>query len=173
MAETAVQHTRTTLRASALALLPVAILIGVYLTCTFMVYAHETAVVFRFGSPHREAGPGWHARLPAPLETITRVETTVQRRTDVSLPPRPKDLSSHPTRVVAYWHVKGATDFLLNGSEAEARIREAVTAAANGRAAQHENWAWNRASERAVVADAQARLDTQRLGINLVHVVDR
>jgi membrane protease subunit HflK len=63
-------------------LVPLAFLL---FTMVFTVQGNQQAVILRFGDYVRDAGPGLHFKLPAPIETKRIVDVTSQRETLVGV----------------------------------------------------------------------------------------
>ena len=52
------------------------ILAWILLSCFTVIDARQAGVVLRFGQYSRTLGPGFHVKLPRPIETVTKVGTT-------------------------------------------------------------------------------------------------
>lgn len=136
-----------------------------WFTLVFAVYPPNTAVVFRFGQPHREVHSGLGLRFPAPVEEVRYVDTGVVNVTQADL--QPKNKEAHTGRVLVQWQVGSATDFLLNAHEPQMRVKEAVETVSRDLAPYHD---LHGRLPCALTTRAQAHLDASKLGIRLLMV---
>jgi hypothetical protein len=101
-------------------------------------------------------------RLPTPLEVVHLVEARSIRTTAFILRRSvPDQTPVEPKWMQAYWRVESATRFLLNGENAEARVKEAVEEAANELSVRSVSTSCD------LVVAARALLDERKLGISL------
>jgi hypothetical protein len=145
----------------ALAIIPASVILA-WFTCVVHVYPSYTAVVFRFGHPHREVGVGWGLRFPAPVEQVRYVATSLLHVTEADL--RPRDEA--PTgKVHVHWQVKSATDFLLNAAQPHDHVKAAVESAS--RDTKFYLGLHGPMPGCDLIANAQALLNEQKRGIDL------
>ncbi len=117
----------------------------------FIVAPDERAVVLRFGKAVREAGPGPHYRLPAPIERELKVQVTAIRKEEIGFltispgpPPRYRQIPKEALMLtgdnnivdldfIIQYRVKqtpdGLSDFLFNVSDPRQALRDAAEAA--------------------------------------------
>jgi len=117
----------------------------------FIVAPDERAVVLRFGKAVRDAGPGPHYRLPAPIERELKVQVTKIRKEEIGFqtisagpPPRYRQVPQEALMLtgdnnivdldfIVQYRVKqtpeGLADFLFNVSDPRQALRDAAEAA--------------------------------------------
>lgn len=162
----------------------------------FIVAPDERAVVLRFGKLVRDAGPGPHYRLPAPIEREIKVQVTKIRKEEIGFqtiapgpPPRFRQVPKEALMltgdnnivdldfIIQYRVVQtpqGLADFLFNVSDprqalrdaAEASMREVIGASKIDDALTEGKQEIQEAAERAL----QAVLDEYGAGIQVVTV---
>ncbi|WP_374385545.1 FtsH protease activity modulator HflK [Sandaracinobacter sp.] len=110
------------------------VLIG--MTSAYRVDAGERAVVTRFGQYSSTSGPGFHMKLPAPIDQVTKVQFE-DIRTDLI---GATDGDAENLMItgdgnvinIAYavrWRVKNAEDFLFQIADPNATVRDATESA--------------------------------------------
>lgn len=114
----------------------------------FIVAPDERAVVLRFGKMVRDAGPGPHYRLPAPIEREIKVQVTKIRKEEIGFqtispgpPPRFRQVPKEALMLtgdnnivdldfIVQYRVKqtpeGLSDFLFNVSDPRQALRDAA-----------------------------------------------
>ena len=103
-------------------------LVGWFMTGVFQVNEQEQAVVLRFGEFHRTDGPGFHVRLPDPIEShqivpvnkIQTIEIGVQNQEGQMLT---GDENIVDIDFVVFWKVNNPQDFLFNVKEPDDTLR--------------------------------------------------
>ncbi|MCS6986637.1 MAG: FtsH protease activity modulator HflK [Sphingomonadaceae bacterium] len=147
-------------------------------TSAFRVDASERGVVTRFGKFQRTVGPGFHLKLPAPFEQVTKVRFDTIRSTDIGAPSGSSEnlmITGDQNIIdIAYtvrWRVKNAEQFLFQLADQEGTVREVTEAAmreAISRATLDDAIGPERASIAQVVAQrTQEILDSYRSGIQV------
>ena len=162
----------------------------------FIVAPDERAVVLRFGKVVRDAGPGPHYRLPAPIERELKVQVTKIRKEEIGFqtispgpPPRFRQIPKEALMLtgdnnivdldfIIQYRVKqtpeGLTDFLFNVSDprqalrdaAEASMREVIGASKIDEALTEGKQQIQQSAEQSL----QAILDEYGAGIQIVTV---
>jgi membrane protease subunit HflK len=127
------------------------ILVAYLASGIFIVAPDERAIVLRFGKAVRDAGPGPHYRLPAPIERELKVQVTKIRKEEIGFQtistggapryrqvPREALMLTGDNNIVdldfiIQYRVKqtpeGLTDFLFNVSDPRQALRDAAEAA--------------------------------------------
>ena len=125
----------------------IAVIAGIYLsTGIFMIDLAEEGLVKRFGRHVRTVGPGLHYRLPAPFESVIRVNIKAVRTTEigfrtVSPAPNPRyqnvetealmltgDGNISSVQIVVQYQVRDAEQFAFNLIDHTAIVKEAAEA---------------------------------------------
>ena len=101
------------------ALIGIVALIGWFFTGIYQVNEQEQAVVLRFGEYHRTSGPGFHVRLPDPLESHQVVTVERIRSTQVGSGQSEGLMLTGDENIVdidfqVQWSVNNPQDFLFN-----------------------------------------------------------
>ena len=132
---------------SGLGWLIIVLIIGIYLsTGIYTIGPSEEGLVKRFGSYVRSAGPGLHYRLPAPFESVVRVNTLQVRKEEIgfrtiSPAPNPRyqtvasealmltgDGNIGSVQIVVQYLVSNAEQFAFNLIDHTAIVKEASEA---------------------------------------------
>lgn len=152
------------------------VLLGLASTSAFRVDAGERAVVTRFGAFERTVGPGFHFKIPSPVEGVTKVRFEDIRTTDIGATQGNAEnlmITGDQNIIdIAYsvrWRVRNAEQFLFQIAEPETTVREVTEAAMRemiGRATLDNAIG----PERAAIADEVAQrtqeiLDSYKAGI--------
>lgn len=155
--------------------------IWIAFTSMYRVEAQERGVIQRFGKYVATTGPGFHFKLPSPIETVTKPEVEAVRTIEIGTP----DASSENLMLtgdqniidIAYalrWKIKDPENFLFQLAEPETTIREVGESAMRAEIARVPlNAAIG--PQRAQIAEqvrvrSQEMLDSYRAGIDIVGV---
>ncbi len=152
------------------------------MSAAYQVGAGERAVVTRFGKFHTTNGPGFHLKLPAPIDQVTKVRFEDIRTTLIGAAEGDSEnlMITGDGNVIniAYavrWRIRNAEDFLFMVADPDATVRDATESAMREVVARST---LNNAigPERAAIADqvrerVQEILDSYRSGV-LVQGVD-
>jgi len=122
--------------------------LGWLATGFYMVDEKEEAVVLRFGEYHRKASPGLHYRIPAPFESLIKVQTTVINRVEIGFRSRGRGDVSGQIREVpeessmltveanivdvpfeVQWVISDAEKFLFNLRDPSSTVKSAAESA--------------------------------------------
>ena len=161
-------------------LLIAAVVLGIWLffTATYRVQAQERGVVMRFGKYIETTGPGFHLKLPAPIDSVILKKVEQINSVDIG----PSDGTSENLMLtgdqniidIAYavrWKIKNAELFLFELAEPEQTIHEVAEAAMRaevGRATLNDAIGPQRAQIAEQVRERmQEILDSYRAGIEV------
>ena len=161
-------------------LLVAAVLIGVWLfsTATYRVQAQERGVVMRFGKYIETVGPGFHFKLPAPIDTVILPKVEQVNSVDIGANDGATEnlmLTGDQNIIdIAYavrWKIRNPELFLFELAEPEQTIREVAEAAMRaeiGRATLNDAIGPQRAQIAEQVRERmQELLDSYRAGIEI------
>lgn len=105
-------------------------------TSAYRVDAGERAVVTRFGQFNKTSGPGFHFKLPAPVDEVTKVRFEDIRTTLIGTADGDAEnlMITGDGNVIniAYavrWRIKNAEDFLFQVADPDATVRDATESA--------------------------------------------
>jgi len=94
-----------------------------------IVDASQAGVVLRFGQYSRTLGPGFHFKLPQPIESVTKVATTRVRSVSDQVRMLTSDENIVSVNFNVQYQVSDARKFLFSVSDPEDTLREASEAA--------------------------------------------
>jgi membrane protease subunit HflK len=151
-------------------------------TSAYRVDAGERAVITRFGQFHETNGPGFHIKLPSPIDQVTKVQFEDIRTTLIGTAEGEAEnlMITGDGNVIniAYavrWRLRNAEDFLFQIADPEQTVRDATESAMReviGRSTLNNAIGPERASiAEAVRERVQEILDSYRAGV-LVQGVD-
>jgi membrane protease subunit HflK len=157
--------------------------VGIWLAFTSMyrVEPQERGVVQRFGKYVATTGPGFHFKLPAPIETVVKPEVEAVRTIEIGTPDGSSEnlmLTGDQNIIdIAYairWKIKDPENFLFQLAEPETTIREVGESAMRAEVARVQLDAAI-GPQRAQIAEqvrirTQEMLDSYRAGIDIVGV---
>lgn len=157
--------------------------IGIWLLFTSMyrVETQERGVVQRFGKYVATTGPGFHFKLPAPIETVSKPEVEAVRTIEIGTPDNSSEnlmLTGDQNIIdIAYairWKIKDPENFLFQLAEPETTIREVGESAMRAEVARVQLEAAI-GPQRAQIAEqvrirTQEMLDSYKAGIDIVGV---
>lgn len=157
------------------------ILLWLASSSAFRVDANERGVVTRLGKYERTRGPGFHFKLPAPIEQVTKVKFEDIRSLDIGAPSGANEnlmITGDQNIIdIAYtvrWRLKNAERFLFQIADPEGTVREVTEASmreAISRATLDDAIGPERASIAQEVAQrTQDILDSYRSGIAVAGV---
>lgn len=159
------------------------LLVVVAASSAYRVDAGERAVVTRLGKYSSTQGPGFHLKLPAPIDQVTKVQFEDIRSTQIGAA---RDDDGENLMItgdqniinIAYavrWRLKNAEDALFQVADLEATVRDATESAmreAIGQASLNNAIGPERAAIAEVVRERlQTVLDSYRVGV-LVQGID-
>jgi len=112
------------------------VLVGLASTSAYQVGAGERAVVTRFGQYSSTSGPGFHLKLPSPLDEVQKVKFEDIRTTEIGA----GDGESENLMItgdqniidIAYtvrWRIRSAEQFLFQVTDPEGTVRDATESA--------------------------------------------
>ncbi len=161
-------------------LLIAAVVLGVWLffTATYRIDAQERGVVMRFGKYIETTGPGFHFKLPAPVDTVIRPKVEQVNSVDIAGSDGAAEnlmLTGDQNIIdIAYavrWKIRNPELFLFELAEPEATIREVAEAAMRaeiGRATLNDAIGPQRAQIAEQVRERmQEILDSYRAGVDI------
>jgi membrane protease subunit HflK len=157
--------------------------VGIWLAFSSMyrVEPQERGVVQRFGKYVTTTGPGFHFKLPAPIETVVKPEVEAVRTIEIGTPDGSSEnlmLTGDQNIIdIAYairWKIKDPENFLFQLAEPETTIREVGESAMRAEVARVQLDAAI-GPQRAQIAEqvrirTQEMLDSYRAGIDIVGV---
>ncbi len=110
------------------------VLIG--LTSAYRVDAGERAVVTRFGQYHTTSGPGFHLKLPTPVDQVTKIDFENIRTTPIGTAEGDAEnlmITGDQNIInIAYavrWRIRNAEDFLFQIADPQGTVRDATESA--------------------------------------------
>jgi membrane protease subunit HflK len=105
-------------------------------TSAYQVGAGERAVVTRFGQYSSTSGPGFHLKLPAPIDQVTKVDFENIRTTPIGTADGDAEnlmITGDQNIInIAYavrWRLRNAEDFLFQIADPQATVRDATESA--------------------------------------------
>lgn len=116
------------------AILLLVLAIGLLLSCYTIIGARQTGVVLRFGEYSRTLAPGFHLKLPQPIESVTKVEATRIRSVTDKVPMLTKDENIITIDFTVQYQVDDSRKYLFSlndpdgtiGAAAEAAVRSVI-----------------------------------------------
>ena len=161
-------------------LLIAAVILGIWLftTATYRIQAQERGVVMRFGRYVETTGPGFHFKLPAPIDVVIKPKVEQVNSVDIGGSDGASEnlmLTGDQNIIdIAYavrWKIRNPELFLFELAEPEATIREVAEAAMRaeiGRASLNDAIGPQRAQIAEQVRERmQELLDSYRAGVEV------
>jgi len=161
-------------------LLIAAVILGIWLftTSTYRVQAQERGIVMRFGRYVETTGPGFHFKLPAPIDTVIKPKVEQVNSVDIGGSDGATEnlmLTGDQNIIdIAYavrWKIRSPELFLFELAEPESTIREVAEAAMRaeiGRATLNDAIGPQRAQIAEQVRERmQELLDSYRAGVDI------
>ncbi|GAB2547602.1 FtsH protease activity modulator HflK [Rhodanobacter koreensis] len=116
------------------AILLLVLAIGLLLSCYTIIGARQTGVVLRFGEYSRTLAPGFHLKLPQPIESVTKVEATRIRSVTDKVAMLTKDENIITIDFTVQYQVDDSRKYLFSlndpdgtiGAAAEAAVRSVI-----------------------------------------------
>ncbi|MGH8159489.1 MAG: FtsH protease activity modulator HflK [Rhodanobacter sp.] len=116
------------------AILLLVLAIGLLLSCYTIIGARQTGVVLRFGEYSRTLAPGFHLKLPQPIESVTKVEATRIRSITDKVAMLTKDENIITIDFTVQYQVDDSRKYLFSlndpdgtiGAAAEAAVRSVI-----------------------------------------------
>jgi membrane protease subunit HflK len=109
-------------------LLVVALLLSSYT----IIDARQVGVVLRFGQYSRTLTPGFHLKLPQPIEAVTKVEATRVRSVNDSVSMLTRDENIITVDFTVQYQVDDARKYLFSLNDSDGSIQAAAEAAVRG-----------------------------------------
>ena len=113
-----------------------AVLVLLATTSAYQVGAGERAVVTRFGQYHSTSSPGFHLKLPAPIDQVTKVRFEDIRTTLIGTTDGDNEnlmiTGDGNVISIAYavrWRINNAEDYLFQVADPDATVRDATESA--------------------------------------------
>lgn len=112
------------------------VLIGLASTSAYQVGAGERGVVTRFGQYSSTSGPGFHLKLPSPLDEVQKVKFEDIRTTEVGAGDGENenlmitgDQNIIDIEYTVRWRIRNAEQFLFQVTDPEGTVRDATESA--------------------------------------------
>jgi len=99
------------------------------LTGFYVVQPGEKGVVLRFGAYHVTTNPGWHWRIPYPVDSVTKVDIEKVRSANNSEVMLTKDENLVDVRVAAQYRVSDAHNYLFNVRDPDQTVQQGLKSA--------------------------------------------
>jgi membrane protease subunit HflK len=153
----------------------VALLLAWLLLSSYTIIdARQAGVVLRFGQYSRTLGPGFHLKLPQPIESVTKVETTRVRSVSDSVRMLTRDENIITVDFTVQYQAADARQYLFSVDDVDGTISAAAEAAVRsviGRSTMDQILSGEGA---ALVSEAsgalQKTLDSYRTGLHITAV---
>lgn len=101
----------------------------------YQINPDEEGLVLRFGALERVASPGWHYRLPFPIEQVWKQKVTTTNQITIGFGNQDESLMLTGDRnivdasIIVQWHIKNAEDFLFNIRDPQNTVKAATESA--------------------------------------------
>jgi membrane protease subunit HflK len=140
----------------------------------YTVDAREQAVVQRFGKFFAVTEPGWHWRIPFPVDTVTKVRTKEVKSVSYSAKVLTEDLNLVEMQFGVQYQLRDPYKFLFKVRDSEETLREVSESAIRevvGRSSLEKVFVSNRQQITASTKDLiQNTLDSYNAGISVTSV---
>jgi membrane protease subunit HflK len=110
----------------------VLLVVGLLLSSYTIINARQVGVVLRFGQYSRTLTPGFHFKLPQPMEAVTKVEATRVRSVNDSVSMLTRDENIITVDFTVQYQVDDARKYLFSLSDSDGSIQAAAEAAVRG-----------------------------------------
>ena len=110
----------------------VLVLIGLLLSSYTIINARQVGVVLRFGQYERTLGPGFHFKLPQPIESVDKVEATRVRSVNDKVSMLTRDENIITVDFTVQYQVDDARKYLFSLNDPDGTIQAAAEAAVRG-----------------------------------------
>lgn len=110
------------------ALVPIALVIWLA-TGLYVVQPGEKGVILRFGNYIQTSGPGWHWRLPYPVDRVYKVDTQQVRRAGNRAVMLTKDENIVEVEVAVQYRISNAMNYLFQLREPDQTVEQVLRSA--------------------------------------------
>ncbi len=110
----------------------VLVLVGLLLSSYTIINARQVGVVLRFGQYSRTLGPGFHFKLPQPIESVDKVEATRVRSVNDKVSMLTRDENIITVDFTVQYQVDDARKYLFSLNDPDGTIQAAAEAAVRG-----------------------------------------
>ncbi|HEY0197805.1 MAG TPA: FtsH protease activity modulator HflK [Rhodanobacter sp.] len=110
----------------------VLLVVGLLLSSYTIIDARQVGVVLRFGQYSRTLTPGFHFKLPQPMEAVTKVEATRVRSVNDSVSMLTRDENIITVDFTVQYQVDDARKYLFSLNDSDGSIQAAAEAAVRG-----------------------------------------
>jgi len=110
----------------------VILVVGLLLSSYTIIGARQAGVVLRFGEYARTLPPGFHFKLPQPIESVTKVETTRVRSVNDQVSMLTRDENIITVAFTVQYQVNDARKYLFELNDPDGTIQAAAEAAVRG-----------------------------------------
>jgi len=119
-------------RGSILTAVLVLIIVGLLLSSYTIIDARQVGVVLRFGQYSRTLGPGFHFKLPQPIEAVDKVDATRVRSVSDKVTMLTRDENIIVVDFTVQYQVDDARKYLFSLNDPDGTIQAAAEAAVRG-----------------------------------------
>jgi len=110
----------------------VLLIVGLLLSSYTIIDARQVGVVLRFGQYSRTLSPGFHFKLPQPIESINKVEATRVRSVNDKVTMLTRDENIIAVDFTVQYQVDDARKYLFSLNDPDGTIQSAAEAAVRG-----------------------------------------
>ncbi|TAL83089.1 MAG: FtsH protease activity modulator HflK [Rhodanobacter sp.] len=110
----------------------VLLVIGLLFSSYTIIGARQVGVVLRFGEYSRTLGPGFHLKLPLPIESVRKVEATRVRSVNDKVSMLTRDENIITVDFTVQYQVDDARKYLFSLNDPDGTVRAAAEAAVRG-----------------------------------------
>jgi modulator of FtsH protease HflK len=110
----------------------VLLMVGLLFSSYTIINAREVGVVLRFGQYSRTLGPGFHFKLPQPVEAVRKVEATRVRSVNDKVSMLTRDENIITVDFTVQYQVDDARKYLFSLNDPDGTIQAAAEAAVRG-----------------------------------------
>jgi membrane protease subunit HflK len=110
----------------------VLVVVGLLFSSYTIINARQVGVVLRFGEYSRTLTPGFHLKLPQPIESITKVEATRVRSVNDKVSMLTRDENIITVDFTVQYQVDDARKYLYSLNDPDGTIQAAAEAAVRG-----------------------------------------
>lgn len=110
----------------------VLLVVGLLFSSYTIINAREVGVVLRFGQYSRTLGPGFHFKLPQPVEAVRKVEATRVRSVNDKVSMLTRDENIITVDFTVQYQVDDARKYLFSLNDPDGTIQAAAEAAVRG-----------------------------------------
>ncbi len=110
----------------------VLVVVGLLMSSYTIINARQVGVVLRFGQYSRMLGPGFHLKLPQPIESVTKVDATRVRSLNDKVSMLTRDENIITVDFTVQYQVDDARKYLFSLNDPDGTIQAAAEAAVRG-----------------------------------------